>query len=109
MIFNIADHIEQIIKGLKIQTRRDSIRYEVGKTYAIQPFRTAKADPRGRILITHKWSEEYPKTIHPYDANVEGGYSVKEYEALYEKIHPGWVIRWVYEFEFIPVEREVPK
>jgi hypothetical protein len=104
MIFNVADHVEQIVNGVKTQTRRDSDRYEVGKTYAIQPFRTAKADSRGRILITHKWLETWFDHIHPVDAYAEGCYTVREYEALYEKLHPRWDERWAYEFEFIPSE-----
>jgi len=109
VIFNVADHVEQIVNGVKTQTRRASDRYEVGKAYAIQPFRTAKADPRGRILILNKWVEEYPKFIHPTDAEAEGKYTVKEYEALYEEIHPTWMTRWAYEFKFIPVGREESK
>ena len=106
MIFSVADHIDQIVKSTKTQTRRDSARYEVGKTYAIQPGRTKPADPRGRILIKHKWSEDKshpsgPNLIHPIDAEAEGGYTYYEYETLYEKLHPGWETRWVYEFKFV--------
>ena len=109
MIFNVEGHIEKIILGEKIQTRRDSGKYEVGKTYAIQPGRGKFADPRGRILITHKWREEGGLTnseyyIHPSDAEAEGGYSPDEYEKLYWKIHPFWHERWAYEFEFWPTE-----
>jgi len=104
MIFSIADHIEQIVKGTKTQTRRDSPRYEVNHTYAIQPGRTKPADLRGRILITHKWLEESPYRIHPLDAAAEGGYAPDEYEELYEKLHPDWGERIVYEFEFWSTE-----
>jgi len=104
MIFNVADHIEQIVKGTKTQTRRDSGKYEVGKTYAIQPRRGKPGDTRGRILITHKWIEPYFKTIHVNDALAEGGYAPEEYEQLYEKIHPDWAGRWAYEFEFWSTE-----
>ena len=109
MIFNVADHVEQIVNGVKTQTRRASDRYEVGKAYAIQPFRTAKADPRGRILITHIWVEKPPTHLHPLDAEAEGGYDPDNYELLYNQIHPGWQIRYAYEFKFIPVGGERSK
>ena len=110
MIFNVKGHIEQIVKGTKIQTRRDSDKYEVGRTYAIQSGRGKLGDTRGRILITHKWNEEAyspfgeETVIHPRDALAEGGYDPEDYEMLYESIHPFWKKRWVYEFEFWPTE-----
>ena len=105
MIFSVADHVEQIVNGTKTQTRRASSRYEVRKTYAVQPGRTKPGDPRGRILITHKWREEGGATnaewhIHPADAKAEGGYSPDEYENLYWGMHPFWEERWAYEFKF---------
>jgi len=103
MIFNIEGHIEQIVKGTKTQTRRDSDKYEVGKTYAVQLGRGKPGDTRGRILITHKWIETKPY-IHPIDAEAEGGYTVEEYEELYFKLHPNWEKRYCYEFEFWPTE-----
>lgn len=110
MIFSVADHVEQIVNGTKTQTRRDSGKYEVGRTYAIQPGRTKPADPRGRILITHNWLEHSTTSdgeifqIHPIDAEAEGGYGVDEYEKLYDQLHPEWKHRWVYEFEFWSAE-----
>jgi len=109
VIFSIADHVEQIIKGTKTQTRRDSPRYQIGKTYAIQPGRTKPADPRGRILITHMWVEKPPIRLHPLDAKAEGGYDPDNYELLYSQIHHDWQIRYAYEFKFIPVGREESK
>lgn len=105
MIFSVGNHIEQIVNGTKTQTRRDSGKYEVGKTYAIQPGRTKPADPRGRILIIHKWNEKDADwQIHPLDAKAEGGYTPEEYEKLYRQLHPLWEERWVYEFEFWSTE-----
>ena len=109
MIFNVEGHIEKIVNGTKTQTRRYSDKYKVGKTYAIQPRRGKPGDTRGRILITHKWSEDKshpsgPNIIHALDAEAEGGYRCDEYEELYESLHPGWETRWVYEFEFWPIE-----
>ena len=106
MIFSLEGHIEKIMRGEKTQTRRDSGKYMVGKTYALQPGRTKPGDPRGRILITHKWSEDKshpsgPNLIHVMDAEAEGGYSCDEYEDLYEGLHPGWETRWAYEFKFV--------
>lgn len=75
MIFAIADHIEQIKQGRKRQTRRTSPcadRYQVGKDYSIQPCRTCKGIPEGRILIHGKHREtkidvtvELDKTMTP--------------------------------------------
>jgi len=109
MIFSVADHVEQIVKGTKTQTRRAyTSKYWPGKTYAIQPGRGKLADPRGRILITHAWIESRERNvIHPFDAEAEGGYTPEEYEVLYEKLNPGWGFRWAYEFKFIPAIKEV--
>ena len=111
MIFSIGNHISQIIEGTKTQTRRPTDRYEVGKTYAIQPGRGKKAIPKGRILILQKWEEGcndyYPVSPFPislFDCEAEGGYTQEEYEALYEKMYPGWKIRSAYRFKFIPNE-----
>lgn len=100
MIFSISNHIELIKKGQKTQTRRESDRYEVGKTYAIQPCRTCKGIKEGRIMIIDKRCES--GFVHPIDAKAEGGYRVDEFEELYEKVHPKWSKRWVYTFSFLP-------
>lgn len=109
MIFT-KNHIEDILRGTKTQTRRNSGRYKIGKTYAIQPCRTCKGIPDGRILIKEKWLEdkmEYPVMISWGDAQAEGGYAPQNYESLYEGMHPSWVARWAYEFEF--VSHNLPK
>lgn len=105
MIFSEADHIEQIKAGTKTQTRRTSDRYEIGKLYAVQPCRTCKGIPAGKILITAKRLEQitdWPPgwRILPFEAKAEGGYSPQKYEELYEKMHPGWTERWAYLFEY---------
>jgi len=107
MIFSEGDHIEQIKAGTKTQTRRTSDRYEVGKFYAVQPCRTCKGIPDGKILIKAKRLEQksdWPLgwRILPIEAKAEGGYSPKKYEELYEEMHLGWTERWVYTFEFWP-------
>jgi len=103
MIFSVEGHIAKIISKEKTQTRRSSGRYEVGKTYAIQPSRTSKAIPDGRILITKKREEKWwPLTwIDEVDAKAEGGYSQAEFEELYEKLHPYWFRRYAYTFKFV--------
>ena len=107
MIFSEGNHIEQIKAGTKTQTRRTSDRYEIGKLYAVQPCRTCKGIPDGKILITAKRLEQrsdWPPgwRILPIEAKAEGGYSPKKYEELYEEMHPDWTERWAYLFEYYP-------
>jgi hypothetical protein len=113
MIFSIADHIEQIKQHRKTQTRRPSGKYQVGKLYAIQPCRTCKGIPDGKIFIVSKTIEHkrnmkleevwlYP--ISDRDAEAEGGYGRTEYEELYEKMYPNWRIRYRYRFTYYPKE-----
>jgi len=109
MIFSVGNHIELIKKGQKTQTRRDSDRYEVGKTYAIQPKRTAKAIKEGRIKIIDKICEVWPYRINPDNAKSEGDYTPEEFEELYDKLHPNWDCRYAYTFRFLPTQRKVRK
>ena len=109
MIFSEGNHVEQIKAGTKTQTRRTSDRYEIGKFYAVQPCRTCKGIPDGKILITAKRLEQksdWPPgwRILPVEAKAEGGYSPKAYEELYEEMHPGWMERWAYLFKYYPIE-----
>jgi hypothetical protein len=98
---NGEKHIEMIFGGKKHQTRRPTGRYKVGHTYAVQPKRCAKADPRGRILIKKKTKEGSWQMISESDAAAEGGYTPEEYEALYTKMYPGWSERYAYEVEVV--------
>jgi len=98
-------HLEKIFKGLKTQTRRQWDHYDVGKTYAVQPKRTGKADPRGRIKILDKWPEyqftvsKYGPRISKESARDEGGYTPEEYEALYSRMYgTDWKERYAYIF-----------
>jgi len=104
MIFAFPGHIDQIVEDTKTQTRRNSDKYNVGQTYAIQSGRGKKGDPRGRILITRKWLEDPGEIITDPDAQAEGGYTADEYETLYFKMNPAWMERWCYEFEFWETE-----
>ena len=109
MIFSEGDHIEQIKAGTKTQTRRVSDRYEVGKLYTVQPCRTCKGMPEGKILIRAKIIElNHPNPawgwIMEDDAKAEGGYIPEEYEKLYNKMHPGWEKRYAYLFQYYTTE-----
>jgi hypothetical protein len=106
MIFAVPSHIELIKKAIKTETRRNASainRYEVGKTYAIQPKRTAKGIPEGRILIKRKWIEA--KTVNfpitEKSAIAEGNYTVESYEKLYEKLNPNWTLRATFSFAYV--------
>ena len=125
IIFSVSGHIEQIKAGTKTQTRRASDRYQVDRLYSVQPRRACKGIPEGKIYIAEKvrewkpdlsglpkgarfarrWHEAeagYP--IQGYNAWAEGGYTSEEYEALYERLHPGWTWRWAYYFTFFTVD-----
>lgn len=101
MIF-APEHIEMIKSGRKTQTRRESGRYQVGKDYSIQPCRTCPGIPDGRILILSKKQEAVIDYISEVDAFAEGGYTPKQYEALYQTMHPEWRYRWAYTLKFVP-------
>ena len=105
MIFAMKNHYDFVLIGFKTQTRRDSHRYQVGKTYAIQECRTCKGHPHKRIKITRKWRESAPYTISWDDAREEGGFTPRKYEELYNKIHPNWNGRWCYKFMIVDGEQ----
>lgn len=111
MIFALKGHIEQVINGEKTQTRRrckyhSLPRYDIGKTYAIQSGRGKKAIPFGRILITDSKleTENIRVVISEEDAKAEGGYTPQIFEDLFSRMHPGWLARWAYTFEFWSTE-----
>lgn len=106
MIFSVGDHIEAIIFGDKTQTRRKSGTYMVGKTYSIQPGRTKRGIPEGRILITNKIEEWRldEGIISKSDAQAEGGYTPKQFEELYIRMDKLWTLRYAYTFKFVPTE-----
>jgi len=73
----------------------------VGHFYSIQPTRTSKGIPDGKILITGKVKETRGSMpISERDAKAEGGYTPQQYEKLYEKMHPSWRERTAYWFVF---------
>lgn len=106
MIFNVPGHIEMILHGVKTQTRRvNRGKYQIGKTYAIQPKRTAKGIEGYRIQILDIYEERYP-LIKYDDAKAEGNYSRIEYERTFRLLNPSWKqgdVRWVFKFKCIRV------
>jgi hypothetical protein len=102
---------------VKTQTRRINRGiYKVGKSYAVQPKRGAKAEEDIRIVMDRIW-EETPKywcgsyygfCISQEDARAEGNYSPKEYEELFYKLNPKWDAfgRWVFKFHPVRIDRE---
>ncbi len=113
MIFAVGDHIEQIISRAKSQTRRVSksgfpVRYELGKSYAIQHGRGKPAIPDGRIVITNIRIElRAHDVISVEDAKAEGGYTPEEYERLFCKMHLNWIWRYAYTFKFVSNKRAI--
>jgi hypothetical protein len=101
LIFSVEGHIKQIVDGVKTQTRRNSNRYQVGKSYKVQPCRGCEGIHEGVIHIIGKWSEDSPYTISEGDAESEGEYTPEEYEQVYSKLYPGWKRRYVYVFKFM--------
>jgi len=105
MIFSLADHIEQIKAGTKTQTRRPTDRYKEDHLYAIQPGRGKPGIPDGKILIIgvmEEWKGNDSSWWHilEWQAKAEGGYTSDEYEDLYEKMYPGWKVRFAYLFDY---------
>ena len=110
MIFAVEGHIEKIKKGTKTETRRGAAalsHYHIGHSYSVQPKRAMPGIKEGRILITDKWLEQkiqpiknYP--IPPQNAIAEGNYTTEEYEILFNKLHPDWVVRSAFKFKFLP-------
>ena len=109
MIFSLADHIEQIKAGTKTQTRRPTNRYKEDHLYAIQPGRGKKGIPDGKILVLgcveeHRSGLVLFGLLTKEAAKAEGGYTPKEYEALYESMYPGWQTRYAFLFDYFTAE-----
>ena len=126
MIFSEPNHIAYIRNGLptieqckpiliKTQSRRPKRGiYKVGKSYAVQRKRGAKAEPDIRIVMDEIWREiryyEPERTntklmpISIEDALAEGGYLPTEFEEVYSKIDPGnWLSRWAFAFHVVKI------
>lgn len=104
MIFSIGNHIELIKRGIKTQTRRRSDKYRVGKLYSIQPSRTSKGIPEGKIRIIEKRLELRQDKINAHDSLAEGEYFPEDFEKLYSTLYPTWKVRYAYTFEYVPMD-----
>ncbi len=95
---------------IKTQTRRlNRGIYQVGKSYAVQRKRGAKAELDIRIVMDRIWKERYAEYLCCYiseeDAIAEGGYTPIDYEELFRKLNPKWSgARWAFEFHVIEVQ-----
>ena len=52
----------------------------------------------------HKGNNPALWHILKWQAEEEGGYTPEEYEDLYEKMYPGWEIRYAYIFDYFTAE-----
>lgn len=102
--YNGRNHFDMVLGGEKTQTRRITDRYQVNKSYAIQPCRTCKGVRGKRLMIDAKWWE-CCGDISQADAIAEGGYAPEEYEKVFVGLFPNQKInRCVYQFHVIDVE-----
>jgi hypothetical protein len=108
MIFSILRHVEKILSGEKVMTRRIVsgnplfCKYRKYHTYAVQPGRGKKAVARIEVIATPHVESRAIRNGYPIsemDAKLEGGYTPEEYEALFEKMHPNWQLRSVIAFK----------
>jgi len=114
MIFH-PELVKRILEGKKTQTRRlNRGKYQVGKSYAIQPCRTCKGIDGYRIMMDRIWKETITRPqeigknpsfdiISEADAIAEGGYTPAEFEILFRELNPGWIEieRWAFKFHLI--------
>ena len=121
MIFQGSYDLEMIKAQKKTQTRRiNKGVYQIGRSYAVQLKRGAKAEPGIRIVMDKIWEESeaeviiderYPRMgricISTKDALAEGGYTPLEYELEFEKLYPIWdgKSRWVFEFHAVEAQK----
>ena len=102
------------MRQIKTQTRRVNRGiYQVGRDYAVQRKRGAKAEEDIRIVMDNiwreqcggPWGEEY--LILPSNAQAEGGYRVGKFETVFREAYPKWdgMYRWAFEFHVIEVQK----
>jgi hypothetical protein len=88
----------------KVLTAQGRIKYQVGRTYAVQPGRCKPAVTRIKIL---KIRRERASAITWPDANEEGCHHPVDFLGLWERIHGheklNWLV-WVYDFELVKTE-----
>ena len=115
MIFSEPNHIDIIRNGLwtiepckpilvKTETRRPNHGvYQVGRSYAVQPKRGAKAVHDMRIVMDKIWLEDCVISVE--DAWAEGGYLPSEFEDVYAEIYPkSGSSRWAFKFHAVRVK-----
>ena len=119
----VKDGLHPLI--IKTQTRRPNRGiYQVGRGYAVQRKRGAKAEPDIRIVMD-KIEKETGKTkvtstsgrkyafadellISKEDAQAEGNYTPEEYETIFREVYPKWGgwKRWAFKFHVIEVKEK---
>ena len=121
---NGTPHFDMVLDGTKTQTRRvNRGKYQVGKSYAIQPCRTCKGIEGYRIVMDRIWKEDGTKSaisesgrkysyateicISVKDALAEGDYMPAEFEKDFRELNPKWDgwSRLVFEFHVIEVQK----
>lgn len=109
-------HLEPVIQGRKIQTRRLWTRPQV-KVGGLYPVQTRFCQPwkecEGGLRVLEIWHEPYPLTqISERDAFEEGGYSQKDYLELLARINSKNKFEGTYvtaiRFEFVP-KKQLPE
>jgi hypothetical protein len=112
MLFQ-PEHIDQIRRGEKTQTRRDwSENYARPNVGSIQiastEMFTSDAEADCYIRITDHWREQLGDML-PTDAEAEGGYSLAEFREVWAELHGEWdpdLHVDVVEFEYVGTERQ---
>lgn len=87
MLF-LSEHIEMIKNGTKTVTRRRWKRWavKVGGVYACQTkMFQKKEDCEVFIRVTDRYYQPL-RHMRPWDAHLEGGYSLEEFKELWEEI-----------------------
>lgn len=91
MLFT-KEHIEQIISGEKIETRRlwNTKQVKVGNSYrASESIFTKRENSPAYILVQDVYKEKL-KDMSEENANAEGGYTLQEFKELWIDMHGEW-------------------
>ena len=104
MILFKSEHASMIINGTKTQTRRlGKKRWNVGAIHQCQTKLFDNHSVFAKVRILDVYSERL-MDISYADAQSEGGYSVDEYKAVWERINGMWITAlfvWVVKFELV--------
>jgi len=100
------EHIQLILEGVKTQTRRRHRRpLKVGRVYDVKKDWYHSTGIKIRII---KAFRQRLGDITPEEAFKEGGYSIKEFIAVWKRISGSWNPDekvWVYEFIIVNESR----